>query len=116
MVYRIDAAVEAHLQYALEISDYTTASIRNAGQVPEAIAVRHTAEASQYGDMWRKLLMAAVMSAASAAPDSPGVSTRASSSAAASAPMPMCFHSSTASRQARSRSSRTAGVSPRRAI
>jgi len=53
---RIDAAVEAHLRYALEISDYTTASIRNAGQVPEAIAVRHTAEASQYGDMWRKLL------------------------------------------------------------
>jgi TetR/AcrR family transcriptional regulator, cholesterol catabolism regulator len=53
---RIDAAVEAHLRYALEISDYTTASIRNAGQVPEAIAVRYTAEASQYGDMWRKLL------------------------------------------------------------
>jgi len=40
----------------LEISDYTTASIRNAGQVPENIAIRYTAEASQYGDMWRKLL------------------------------------------------------------
>ena len=53
---RIDAAVEAHLRYALEISDYTTASIRNAGQVPENIAIRYTAEASQYGDMWRKLL------------------------------------------------------------
>ena len=53
---RIDAAVEAHLRYALEISDYTTASIRNAGQVPESIAIRYTAEASQYGDMWRKLL------------------------------------------------------------
>jgi TetR/AcrR family transcriptional regulator, cholesterol catabolism regulator len=53
---RIDAAVEAHLRYALEISDYTTASIRNAGQVPESIAVRYAAEASQYGDMWRKLL------------------------------------------------------------
>jgi TetR/AcrR family transcriptional regulator, cholesterol catabolism regulator len=53
---RIDAAVEAHLRYSLEISDYTTASIRNAGQVPEGIAVRYTAEASQYGDMWRKLL------------------------------------------------------------
>jgi TetR/AcrR family transcriptional regulator, cholesterol catabolism regulator len=53
---RIDAAVEAHLRYALEISDYTTASIRNAGQVPEGIAVRYTAESSQYGDMWRKLL------------------------------------------------------------
>jgi TetR/AcrR family transcriptional regulator, cholesterol catabolism regulator len=53
---RIDAAVEAHLRYCLEISDYTTASIRNAGQVPESIAIRYTAEASQYGDMWRKLL------------------------------------------------------------
>jgi TetR/AcrR family transcriptional regulator, cholesterol catabolism regulator len=53
---RIDAAVEAHLRYALEISDYTTASIRNSGQVPEGTAVRYTAEASQYGDMWRKLL------------------------------------------------------------
>jgi AcrR family transcriptional regulator len=53
---RIDAAVEAHLRYALEISDYTTASIRNAGQVPESIAIRYAAEASQYGDMWRKLL------------------------------------------------------------
>ena len=53
---RIDAAVEAHLRYSLEISDYTTASIRNAGQVPESIAIRYAAEASQYGDMWRKLL------------------------------------------------------------
>ena len=53
---RIDAAVEAHLRYCLEISDYTTASIRNAGQVPESIAIRYAAEASQYGDMWRKLL------------------------------------------------------------
>src|SRR5689334_1617378 len=53
---RIDAAVEAHLRYCLEISDYTTAPIRNAGQVPENIAIRYTAEASQYGDMWRKLL------------------------------------------------------------
>src|SRR6185437_4171713 len=42
---RIDAAVEAHLRYCLEISDYTTASIRNAGQVPENIAIRYTAEA-----------------------------------------------------------------------
>jgi len=53
---RIDAAVEAHLRYCLEISDYTTASIRNAGQVPERIAVRYAAEASRYGDTWRKLL------------------------------------------------------------
>jgi AcrR family transcriptional regulator len=53
---RIDAAVEAHLRYSLEISDYTTASIRNAGQVPENITIRYAAEASHYGDTWRKLL------------------------------------------------------------
>ena len=53
---RIDAAVEAHLRYSLGISDYTTASIRNAGQVPENIAIRYAAEASLYGDTWRKLL------------------------------------------------------------
>jgi len=53
---RIDAAVEAHLRYSLEISDYTTASIRNAGQVPESVAIGPTAEASRYGDMWRALL------------------------------------------------------------
>jgi len=53
---RIVAAVEAHLRYQLEISDYTTASIRNAGQVPESIRARYTAEASRYGDIWRKLM------------------------------------------------------------
>jgi AcrR family transcriptional regulator len=53
---RIDAAVEAHLRHELEISDYTTASIRNAGQVPEDIRVRVTAEASKYSDIWRALL------------------------------------------------------------
>lgn len=53
---RIDVAVEAHLRYELEISDYTTASIRNAGQVPENLLVRYSAEASKYGDVWRKLI------------------------------------------------------------
>jgi AcrR family transcriptional regulator len=53
---RIDAAGAAHLRYSLEISDYTTASIRNAGQVPEGIRIRYGAEAAKYGDMWRKLL------------------------------------------------------------
>jgi TetR/AcrR family transcriptional regulator, cholesterol catabolism regulator len=53
---RIDAAVEAHLRYSLEVSDYTTASIRNAGQVPENVRIRYAAEAARYGDTWRKLL------------------------------------------------------------
>jgi TetR/AcrR family transcriptional regulator, cholesterol catabolism regulator len=56
---RIDAAVEAHLRYCLEISDYTTAAIRNAGQVPERIRIRYSAEAARYGDTWRELLEAA---------------------------------------------------------
>ncbi len=53
---RIDAAVEAHLRLELEISDYTTASIRNAGQVPEKIRSRQIAEEAKYGTVWRKLI------------------------------------------------------------
>lgn len=53
---RIDAAVEAHLRLELEISDYTTASIRNAGQVPEKIRSRQVAEEAKYGTVWRKLI------------------------------------------------------------
>jgi TetR/AcrR family transcriptional regulator, cholesterol catabolism regulator len=53
---RIDAAVEAHLRHELELSDYTTASIRNAAQLPENLRVRHAAEASRYGDIWRGLV------------------------------------------------------------
>ncbi len=53
---RIEAAVEAHLRYELEVSDYTTASIRNAGQVPDHIHIRYSAEASKYCDVWRQLV------------------------------------------------------------
>lgn len=52
---RIEAAVEAHLRFELEISDYTTAAIRNAGQIPQEIRARYAVEASRYGDVWRKL-------------------------------------------------------------
>jgi len=57
---RIETAVESHLRYQLEISDYTTAAIRNAGQIPEQIRLRYTAEASRYGDIWRTLIQDAV--------------------------------------------------------
>jgi TetR/AcrR family transcriptional regulator, cholesterol catabolism regulator len=57
---RIEAAVESHLRYQLEISDYTTAAIRNAGQIPEQIRLRYSAEANKYGDIWRKLIQDAV--------------------------------------------------------
>jgi TetR/AcrR family transcriptional regulator, cholesterol catabolism regulator len=53
---RLLAAVEAHLRHALEISDYTTASIRNAGQVPLSIRKRQILEEERYGDVWRKLV------------------------------------------------------------
>ena len=53
---RIDAAVAAHLRYALDISDYTTAAVRNAGQVPEYIRIRYADEAAKYGEIWRGLL------------------------------------------------------------
>jgi AcrR family transcriptional regulator len=53
---RLLAAVEAHLRHALEISDYTTASIRNAGQVPDGIRRRQLLEEERYGEIWRKLI------------------------------------------------------------
>ncbi|MEC3953742.1 TetR/AcrR family transcriptional regulator [Nocardia sp. CDC153] len=56
---RIDAAVEAHLRHELEISDYATAAIRNAGQVPERIRARQVAEDNRYADTWRELFAAA---------------------------------------------------------
>jgi TetR/AcrR family transcriptional regulator, cholesterol catabolism regulator len=53
---RIEVAVESHLRYQLDVSDYTTAAIRNAGQIPEKIRLRYTTEANKYGDVWRKLI------------------------------------------------------------
>jgi len=53
---RLLAAAEAHLRHALEISDYTTASIRNAGQVPLSIRNRQILEEERYGEVWRKLI------------------------------------------------------------
>lgn len=53
---RLLVAVEAHLRHALEISHYTTASIRNAGQVPQAIRKRQILEEERYGEIWRRLI------------------------------------------------------------
>jgi AcrR family transcriptional regulator len=49
-------AVGAHLRHELEISDYTTAAIRNAGQLPDQIRDRHDTEAKKYGAVWRDLV------------------------------------------------------------
>lgn len=56
---RILAAVEAHLRFELHISDYTTASVRNAGQVPEHLRVRPAAEEAAYSKIWRDLFHSA---------------------------------------------------------
>jgi TetR/AcrR family transcriptional regulator, cholesterol catabolism regulator len=53
---RLLVAAEAHLRHALEISDYTTASIRNAGQVPQSIRKRQILEEERYGEVWRRLI------------------------------------------------------------
>ena len=53
---RLLEAVEAHLRHELEISDYTTASIRNAGQVPLKIRKRQLREEERYGEIWRRLI------------------------------------------------------------
>ncbi|MGH3674914.1 MAG: TetR/AcrR family transcriptional regulator, partial [Mycobacterium sp.] len=53
---RLLVAVEAHLRHALQISDYTTASIRNAGQVPLPIRKRQIQEEERYGEVWRRLI------------------------------------------------------------
>jgi AcrR family transcriptional regulator len=57
---RILIAVEAHLRHELEISDYATASIRNAGQLPDRIKERQQAEEKKYGALWRSLFKRAV--------------------------------------------------------
>lgn len=56
---RILIAVEAHLRHELEISDYTTAAIRNSGQVPDKIRERQQVEEKKYGAIWRGLVVRA---------------------------------------------------------
>jgi AcrR family transcriptional regulator len=57
---RILVAVEAHLRHELELSDYTTASIRNSGQIPEPLRTRQRKEENAYGRIWRTLFDDAV--------------------------------------------------------
>src|ERR1700752_2750965 len=52
---KILAAVEAHLRHQLELSDYASASIRNAGQIPEHLRTRQLKEEAGYGRIWRRL-------------------------------------------------------------
>jgi len=52
-------AVESHLRFVLEISNYTQAVIRNTGQVPEHVRESLTHEINQYGRLWQGLVDAA---------------------------------------------------------
>jgi AcrR family transcriptional regulator len=52
---KILVAAETHLRHELELSDYTTASIRNHGQVPSELRKRGDQEAERYGALWREL-------------------------------------------------------------
>lgn len=52
---RICAAVAAYLRQILKESDYATAAIRNAGQLPERIRHRQLLEQSELVDVWREL-------------------------------------------------------------
>jgi TetR/AcrR family transcriptional regulator, cholesterol catabolism regulator len=54
-IEKILAAVEAHLRHELELSDYASASIRNAGQIPEHLRARQLKEEAAYGRIWRRL-------------------------------------------------------------
>lgn len=54
-VERIVVAAEAHLRHELQLSDYTTASIRNHGQVPARVRMRADEEGDNYGAVWRQL-------------------------------------------------------------
>ena len=52
---KILAAVEAHLRHELELSDYASAVIRNAGQIPDRLRARQLKEEAAYGRIWRRL-------------------------------------------------------------
>jgi TetR/AcrR family transcriptional regulator, cholesterol catabolism regulator len=57
---KIMTALEAHLRHELELSDYTTASIRNSGQIPEHLRTRQKKEDAAYGRIWRGLFAEAI--------------------------------------------------------
>jgi AcrR family transcriptional regulator len=57
---KIMAAVDAHLRHELELSDYTTASIRNSGQIPEHLSTRQKKEEAAYGRIWQALFADAI--------------------------------------------------------
>jgi AcrR family transcriptional regulator len=56
---RICVAVEAHLRAVLHLASFTTAAIRNSGQLPAPMRSRIRHEQNQYGALWHELFTAA---------------------------------------------------------
>lgn len=53
---RIEAAIEGHLTGIIGCGDYTLATRRVFGQVPEVIRVRHMRQRDAYGALWHRML------------------------------------------------------------
>ncbi|NKQ54206.1 TetR/AcrR family transcriptional regulator [Amycolatopsis sp. K13G38] len=70
---RLCAAVAAHLQVALRLSDFATAVTRNKGQLPEDVRLRLREDSAAYLTLWRSLLE----DAATAGAIRPGLDLRA---------------------------------------
>lgn len=52
---KICVAVEEHLRALHELSDYTTAAVRNVGQMPTEMRERMRADQRRYGRVWKRL-------------------------------------------------------------
>ena len=53
---KLGAAIRAHLYALLKYGDYTSANIRNYGQIPHAARLRHRELRKTYGAYWTQLL------------------------------------------------------------
>ena len=56
------AAIIAHAGAVLGMGDYPRANVRNFGQLPREIADAQMSHQQRYGDVWRKLIQAALAS------------------------------------------------------
>jgi AcrR family transcriptional regulator len=56
---RLEAAIRAHTEVQLEISDYSSAHARIIGQVPADVRRRNLVDQTSYGEYWNELLKAA---------------------------------------------------------
>lgn len=53
---RVETAIRAHLSAIIENGDYTLATRRVAGQVPEEIRVRHRMQRDAYATIWQGII------------------------------------------------------------